>query len=55
MKQGPVAIILALSLIAFPIMYIFLGTPLGELEFSALKPLLWVLGASVLFTFVIVN
>lgn len=53
MKQGPVAIILALSLIAFPLMYIFLGTPLGELELSALKPLLWVLGAAILLTFVV--
>lgn len=53
MKQGPVAIILALSLIAFPIMYIFFGTPLGELELSALKPLLWVLGAAILLTFIV--
>jgi steroid 5-alpha reductase family enzyme len=51
MKQGPVAAILGLTLLSFPLMYIFFGTPLGDLELSALRPLLWVLGASILLTF----
>lgn len=53
MKQGPVALILGLSLFAFPLLYLFFGTPLGETEFVALKPVLWVLGASILLTFVV--
>lgn len=53
MKQGPVAAILGLTLLSFPLMYLFLGTPLGEIELNALKPLLWVLGGSIFLTFIV--
>lgn len=53
MKQGPVAAILGISLLAFPLLYLFFGTALGANEFYVLKPLLIVLGASILLTFLV--
>ena len=53
MKIGPVAAVLALSLVACPLLYIYVGPALTPAQLDVLKALLIICGASALWCFVV--
>ena len=53
MKLGPIAALLALSLIVCPLLYIFVGPALEPNQIAILKTLLLIMGCSGLFCFVV--
>ena len=53
MKIGPVAAVLALSLVACPLLYIYVGPALTPAQLDVLKTLLIICGASALWCFVV--
>lgn len=53
MKLGPIAALLALSLIVCPLLYIFVGPALEPDQIAILKTLLLIMGCSGLFCFVV--